>query len=330
MRAAFVLGALASAFGSPAAAEPSIPYDLQAAVARYDRAQLDGDREKLGDSLADDYLLVNSTGVTETKGQLIADYTAPGYDLQTLTIEDPVERVWDDGAVIGGIGTLTGTEGGKHFEARLRFADIWAKRGGKWQVVYTQVSKAPSNITDPTVRIGDPKSLENVVHFGPPDPRLKSSKAGEIFWRVDVDLPPNVRVERIAMRGYAAANLHLTDGRCFQVAFIGRQPEMDEVTIAPDDCGADQRVASPDSRPPAAGWHHVGRAWDLDAWSSPNGSEAVLTRTHAPNLPPPLKADMRLLAVGGMGAPDAPLTEVTLAGVIGRQLTLATVMLFLP
>jgi len=26
---------------------------------------------------------------------------------------------------------------------RLRFADIWAKRNGRWQVIYTQVSKAP-------------------------------------------------------------------------------------------------------------------------------------------------------------------------------------------
>jgi len=26
---------------------------------------------------------------------------------------------------------------------RLRFADVWAKRHGRWQVIYTQVAKAP-------------------------------------------------------------------------------------------------------------------------------------------------------------------------------------------
>src|SRR5690349_22010573 len=100
-----VLAALASTAGEAAAGEPSIPYDLAAAVAGYDRAQLDGNRAQLERLLADDYLLVNSSGKTETKKQLIADYTAPGFHLQTLTIEQPIEKVWDDGAVMGGIGT---------------------------------------------------------------------------------------------------------------------------------------------------------------------------------------------------------------------------------
>ena len=42
-----------------------------------------------------------------------------------------------------GVATLRGTDGGKRYEVRLRFADIWAKRGGKWKVIYTQVASAP-------------------------------------------------------------------------------------------------------------------------------------------------------------------------------------------
>jgi hypothetical protein len=45
---------------------------------------------------------------------------------------------------MGGVVTLRGTDGGKPFAARLRFADIWAKRKGKWQVIYTHVSKPPA------------------------------------------------------------------------------------------------------------------------------------------------------------------------------------------
>ena len=126
-----------------AAASAHIPPDLAAAVAAYDKAQIDGNRAELERWLADDYLLVNSRGQLETKAQLIADYTAPGFDLEPFTIEEPVEKVWNDGAVMGGIGTLRGTDGGKRFEMRLRFADIWAKRNGRWQVIYTQVAKAP-------------------------------------------------------------------------------------------------------------------------------------------------------------------------------------------
>jgi hypothetical protein len=114
------------------------------AVVRYDEAQIHGNRAELGRWLADDYLLVNSTGALETKAQLIADYTARGFTLEPFTIEQPVHKVWNDGAVMGGVATLRGMDSGKHYEVCLRFVDTWAKRSGRWQVIYTQVSKAPS------------------------------------------------------------------------------------------------------------------------------------------------------------------------------------------
>ena len=126
-----------------AAAAAHVPPDLAAAVHGYDQAQVDGDRKQLERWLADDYLLVNSSGATETKAQLIADYTAPGFDLEPFTVEQPVEKVWKDGAVMGGVATIRGTDGGQRYEMRLRFADVWAKRKGRWQVIYSQVSKAP-------------------------------------------------------------------------------------------------------------------------------------------------------------------------------------------
>src|SRR4051812_25118821 len=115
-----------------AAAASHLPPDLAAAVHGYDQAQIHGDRAELERWLADDYLLVNSSGHTETKAQLIADYTAPAFTLEPFTVEQPVEKVWSDGAVMGGIATLRGTDSGKRYEMRLRFADIWAKRHGRW------------------------------------------------------------------------------------------------------------------------------------------------------------------------------------------------------
>ena len=125
------------------AAVVAVPPDLAAAVHAYDQAQIDSNRAELERWLADDYLLVNSSGATESKAQLIADYTAPGFDLEPFIIEKPVEKVWNNGAVMGGIATLRGTDSGKRYEVRLRFADTWAKRNGRWQVIYTQVSRAP-------------------------------------------------------------------------------------------------------------------------------------------------------------------------------------------
>jgi hypothetical protein len=133
------IGALCVAAAASHAAQ--LPPDLAKAVADYDAAQIKGDGADLKRLLADDYMLINSGGTIENKAQLIADYTAPGYKLDPFVVKEPVEKVWAGGAVMGGIATLSGTDGGKHFEVTLRFSDIWAKRHGAWQVIYTHVSK---------------------------------------------------------------------------------------------------------------------------------------------------------------------------------------------
>jgi ketosteroid isomerase-like protein len=121
-----------------------LPADLAKAVQDYDEAQVHGDKAGLQRLVADDYTLVNSSGRVQSKAELIADYTAPGYKIEPFEILQPVEKVWSDGAVMGGVVNLRGIDGGKPFDVTLRFADIWAKRNGKWQVVYTHVSRPPA------------------------------------------------------------------------------------------------------------------------------------------------------------------------------------------
>ncbi len=138
-------GALALA-AFPAAAQtmpsyPTLPKDLAEAAVGFDLAQVKGDRALLERLLADDYLLINSRDQRESKADFVRDYTTPGFTMEPFTIDDQVVLVWDDGAVLGGVATLSGMSDGKPYSVRLRFSDIWAKRGGKWQVVYTHASR---------------------------------------------------------------------------------------------------------------------------------------------------------------------------------------------
>lgn len=128
-------------FFNGSAKSADLPPELAKAVKDYDTAQIRGDRAELVRLLAQDYLLLNSSGTIENKTQLIADYTAPGYKLEPFVVREPIEKVWTNGAVMGGIATLRGMDGGKPFEVTLRFSDIWAKRHGVWQVIYTHVSR---------------------------------------------------------------------------------------------------------------------------------------------------------------------------------------------
>jgi hypothetical protein len=143
MRKVRWVGAIAALMLCATGSGADLPADLAQAVHDYDEAQIHGNKAELERLVADDYTLVNSSGRVQNKAQLIADYTTPGYKIEPFEIMQPVEKVWSDGAVMGGIVDLRGTDGGKPFAVKLRFADIWAKRNGKWQVVYTHVSKPP-------------------------------------------------------------------------------------------------------------------------------------------------------------------------------------------
>ncbi|CAM5518251.1 nuclear transport factor 2 family protein [Rhodanobacter lindaniclasticus] len=132
---------------APAAAtapHASLPPALARAVAAFDRAQVEGDGAALQRLLADDYVLFNSRALVESKADFIRDYTAPGYSLRPFTVEDELVRHWPGGAVLGGVVTLEGTSGGQPFTARLRFADIWRERDGRWQVIFTQATRVPA------------------------------------------------------------------------------------------------------------------------------------------------------------------------------------------
>jgi ketosteroid isomerase-like protein len=133
-------GAMAPVFAKDP--NPKIPADLASRVHAYDEAQVKGDKAALEDLVADDYVLINSGGQRQSKADLVRDYTKPGFKLEPFVIEEPVELAWSDGAVMGGVARIHGVDDGQAFDVRLRFSDIWAKRKGKWRVIYTHVNRA--------------------------------------------------------------------------------------------------------------------------------------------------------------------------------------------
>jgi hypothetical protein len=129
------------------AAKATLPADLATAAADYDRAQIQGDKALLNRLLADDYHLVNGGGRIESKEQFVAESVDPAFKLDPFVVENPIETVWTDGAVLAGEVHLKGRDHGKPFTAHFRFADIWRKQNGVWQVVFTEVTRFPADKT---------------------------------------------------------------------------------------------------------------------------------------------------------------------------------------
>ena len=135
--------ALCLLLGATSALAADLPPDLVRAARDYDRAQFANDIATLDRFVDDDFVLVNSNASVENKAQFLADFNLPGFKIEPYVIEQPVHKVWRDGAVIGGLVNLRWTQDGKHQTLALRVAYVWAKRDGRWLVTYAQVTRVP-------------------------------------------------------------------------------------------------------------------------------------------------------------------------------------------
>ena len=123
--AVLVLGAVPARGGD-------LPADLAAAVTAYDRATVHSDIPALERLVAEDYVLVNSDASVEDKRQYLADFNLPGFKIDPYVREQPIEKVWGDAAVVGGVVHLSWTQDGKHRSAGVANRICVGEKG--WEV----------------------------------------------------------------------------------------------------------------------------------------------------------------------------------------------------
>jgi len=94
--------------------------------------------------LADDYILVTSSGKTQTKTDLLneAKERKTTYERQEDT--NQTVRLWGDTAVVTAKlwakGTAKGTDGEKPFDVTLWFSDTYVRTPAGWKYVFGQAS----------------------------------------------------------------------------------------------------------------------------------------------------------------------------------------------
>lgn len=189
---------------------------------------------------------------------------------------------------------------------------------------------AQSSAPAPTLSIADPASLSRIISFAPPEPQLKNFGSSKILWRVNVSLPDHSALKQSYMMGYAPIVIELKDDRCFSVDFNGASDKLTKVSLSRTTCSRDDRAKTIPPAPPKPWLRYIGKAWNLNAWTDTRSGKTMLIPDQGTDAQPVLTTSMHVIAVGGMGAPDAPMTEVSLVGYIDNQLVLSTVMLILP
>lgn len=141
----FALGQTADKQTKPAGekeAPTGVEQELTRLSEQYVAALKGGDAAALERIWADDLTFVNSAGAVQTKAQRLADIRSGANKFDTLEPAEQTWRVYGDAAVTTSLSTIKGQYGGQEVSGRFRVTQMYVRRGGAWQIVAIQMTRA--------------------------------------------------------------------------------------------------------------------------------------------------------------------------------------------
>lgn len=137
---ALALGGAVAIAAAPARADEVA--DLAAFADAFDAAQVAQDRTALEAMVADDLVFIDGDGRRLGKRDFIAGWTGADDDYDPVTLTDRTVVSLGSGAGLASAETLlSGRSAGKPFAVRIRFTDIFRRRGDNWQAAHIQVTR---------------------------------------------------------------------------------------------------------------------------------------------------------------------------------------------
>jgi ketosteroid isomerase-like protein len=130
-------GAPASASSADAAKEvEQIERQLVSAISAVDLATYDR-------LVADDYVVVQASGVELTKTDVMASYRSGARRYKDLVISEVKVHLYGDAAVLSARSSGLRLEGGREVPNNVRYMRVYARRQGKWRAVAQMATPIP-------------------------------------------------------------------------------------------------------------------------------------------------------------------------------------------
>ena len=104
-------------------------------------AMAEKDIATLNKVLADDLIYTHSSARLETKKSLIGAMESGATVYTAVEPSDVVAQDLGDVVVLTGIAAISVNAGGKPNSFRVRFTDVYASKGGQWQMVTWQSTR---------------------------------------------------------------------------------------------------------------------------------------------------------------------------------------------
>jgi ketosteroid isomerase-like protein len=106
---------------------------------RFQAAVKNNDVEGMSRILADDYILITSSGKTQTKTDLLNEARAGTTIYEHQEDTGQTVRLWGNTAVVTAKLWAKGTDSGKPFDVKLWFSDTYVKGPEGWRYIFGQV-----------------------------------------------------------------------------------------------------------------------------------------------------------------------------------------------
>ena len=116
-----------------------------AAVIALDKQRMDAMAKKdvaaLNTLIAEDLIYTHSSARLDTKKTLIGAMESGSTVYTSVMPSDVVAQDLGETVVLTGVAAISVMSGGKPNSFRVRFTDVWARRGAAWQMVTWQSTK---------------------------------------------------------------------------------------------------------------------------------------------------------------------------------------------
>jgi ketosteroid isomerase-like protein len=117
------------------------------AIIALDKKRMDAmcqrDMAALHALLADDLVYTHSSAKVDTKQSLIGAMEAGTTVYTSIEPSDVEARAFGDAVVLTGVARIGVTSNGRPLNFGVRFTDVYANRGGHWQMVAWQSTRLP-------------------------------------------------------------------------------------------------------------------------------------------------------------------------------------------
>jgi hypothetical protein len=104
-------------------------------------AMAEKDLAVLNKIIADDLIYTHSSARIDTKKTLIGAMESGATVYTAMEPSDVVAQDLGDAVVLTGVAAISVNSGGKPNSFRVRFVDVYANRGGQWQMVTWQSTR---------------------------------------------------------------------------------------------------------------------------------------------------------------------------------------------